>query len=62
MLNYTCGIFINSHTEETMNRYLYRVYAKDRTFDTLLTCMTPSEGQFMLESQYGCSVIWMGQS
>jgi hypothetical protein len=44
-----------------MNRYKYRVYLKDRSFDVVFDCNTPSDGQMLLEAQYGCQVTWMGQ-
>ena len=43
-----------------MTAYRYRVYLGHRSFDVVQEAWTPSEGQTLLEAQYGCSVIWMG--
>ena len=43
-----------------MRKYCYRIYLNGRSFDVTLECLTPSDGQRLLEAQYGCQVIWMG--
>jgi hypothetical protein len=43
-----------------MSKYQYRIYIDNRSFDVTQEAMTPSDGQTLLEAQYGGRVIWMG--
>lgn len=43
-----------------MSTYRYRIYINNRSFDVTQEAFTPSDGQTLLEAQYGGRVIWMG--